>query len=153
MQNPIEFFEKGFTLEDPEILLSWNTPLDEIAKISEGIWNGDRYVWPKCKFLNELEYPLMSEVGIGQQDPFIEITAMIGLTPDGLWDDALSLKGYDEMLVHLTALFGDPSENVVLEPDGEKYASWTFGKVEVRLSVFEQFAFRCHLSVRVEDEV
>lgn len=142
-------FETGFRLEKPDMMMEWNAPLDQLAAKSGGLWRGDRYAWSAVTYLGGLSYPLLSEPGISQSEPFTSISAYVGLNPDGLWDDALSLAAYDKMVIHLTGLFGKPFEVMGMGVQGEKSHVWQVGRAEVRLSIIDQFAFRCYLRVGI----
>ncbi len=137
----------GFPLEKPDIILEWGKPLDELAKKSGGIWNGDRYYWKSVVYLQGLEYPLCSENGILQNEAFVSISACIGLDQDGLWSDELSLSGFNRVSDHLTNLFGKPISLAVENELGEKSQSWNIGNVHFYLSIVEQHTLKCYLKV------
>jgi hypothetical protein len=149
--NIEEKLKRGFPLENPNIILEWNKPLDEITKISGGIWKGDRYVWPKVSFLNGLTYPITSGNGVVENDPFTRIVAYIGLNEDGLWDDSISLSGFEKVSEHLTNLFGKPDSKKEAGDQGEKSETWNIGNVHIDLNVINQFAMKCYLHISIKN--
>jgi hypothetical protein len=147
MNNP---FLKGFPLEKPDIILEWGKPLNELAKDTGGIWFGDRYSWNSVTYLQGLEYPLYSDNGIAKDESFKSITAYIGLNPEGLWEDKLSLSGFDKVSEHLIKIFGKPSEIETENELNEKSQSWGVGNIYLHLSVIEQHVFRCYLTTSLK---
>jgi len=150
-QEWIAAFETGFPLEKPAVLLPWGKPINEVAHMSGGIWHSDRFYWRSASYLHGLNYPLASPNGMPRSSPFREISAYIGLTPEGLWSDKASLHGFDSVSEHLTHLIGKPTELTLQNKLGEKDMSWRIGKVYFYLSVIEQFALKCHLTVGIEE--
>ncbi len=139
--------QKGFYLENSNTLLEWDRPFDEFATESGAVWTGDQYIWHKSVYLQGLEYPLCSENGITENEPFTTISAYIGLDSEGLWDDQLSLKGFDTVFAHLVKLFGNPTETSDKNEMSEKSCSWSVGDIYLHLNVIEQHALKCYLTV------
>jgi len=139
-------FEKGFPLETPLVLLPWNKPLKEIARLSGGVWQKDRHFWMAVVYLQGLNYPLAVEAG-SEDRAFREICAYIGLTPKG-WSDAAVFEGYDRVAHHLTHLFGEPIERQPETELGEKSMSWQVGRVHFYLNIIDQFSLKCYLTIQ-----
>jgi hypothetical protein len=51
-------FEEGFPLEKPGVLLPWGKPLEEIARMSGGVWHKSSLYWHSVTYLEGLEFPL-----------------------------------------------------------------------------------------------
>jgi len=149
-----EKLQNGFPLENPDVLLEWNAPLDELAKKSGGVWRGDRYYWPRTlTYLGGLNFPLSSVNGIAQNAPFIGIWADIGRRDeDLLWDDALSVDGFEIVSKHLIELFGQPSNTEVVNDIGEKSHTWNVGNVSIYLGIIERFGLECSLKIGIEQK-
>lgn len=144
-------FEKGFPLDTPNVILPWDKPLDEIARMSGGTWHNDRYVWRDAKYFDGLGYLLCSDNGVGEQSPFRSISAYIGLNPEGLWSDQIVLDEYKKVARHLIRVLGEPNEKEV-NPEVAETGSltWVFQKVKVYLDVIEQFSYKCYLTIGLE---
>ncbi len=142
--------QKGFYLENSNTLLEWNTPLEQLAQKTGGFLNSDRFYWTQSTFLSGLQYLLSSENGVPMDAPFKTILAYVGLNSEGLWEDHLSLEGFDTISAHLIKLFGEPYEVVPRNDNGEKSQSWKVGKVTIRLSIIEHFALKCFLIISIE---
>ena len=146
--NCAQYFKEGFPLEAPSILMPWGTTIEKFADSTQALWHSDRYYWRNVTYLGGLEYPLMSDFGIEKNETFQKITALIGLTEDGLWSDNMALDGYKKVSTHLIGLLGEPSEKSTSKEIEDQYMSWTCGRVTVFLTLFEQFSYRCHLSIK-----
>ncbi|HET9281850.1 MAG TPA: hypothetical protein VFR24_07795 [Candidatus Angelobacter sp.] len=140
--------EKGFPLDTPNIILPWDKPLDEVARMSGGIWHKDRYVWEDAKYFDGLSYLLCSENGVGKQNPFKRISAYIGLYPEGVWSDQIALAEYKKVVQHLIRILGEPNERRASPevPDAEELI-WIFQKVKIYLAVIEQHVYKCYLTI------
>jgi hypothetical protein len=151
MMNLLDF-DKGFPLDPPNVILRWDKPLDEVARMSGGIWHNGRYVWRDAKYFDGLGYLLCSENGVGKQSPFKSIFAYIGLTPEGLWSDQIVLDEYKKVVQHLSGVLGEPNErkaNPDEVPDTETL-TWIFQKVKVDLDVIEQHSYICFITIRLK---
>ena len=130
IEDTDKYFEAGFPLEVPPIVLPWGKPLTEIAQATNPRWSGDRYFWARSTFLFGLEYALMSEVGISPEAPFTQITALIGLDLNsGLWSDQLSVHGFKEVGDHLINLLGNPTgQSSSSSGDGDYLSQQAYNK-------------------------
>jgi hypothetical protein len=145
-------FNKGFPLDTPNVILPWDKPLDEVARMSGGIWHNDRYVWRGARYLDGLGYLLCSDNGVGKQSPFRSISAYIGLSPEGLWSDSNVLDEFKKVVQHLIRIFGEPNERKVNpeEVSDTETSAWTLEKVKVCLYVIEQFSYKCYLTISLK---
>lgn len=153
INNIEDYFNQGFVFEDPSLILRWKAPLNDLASVSGGLWNSDRYYWPTSKFLGGLEFPMMSEAGIIKEEPFKEITALVGIDPKtGLWSDVLSLRGFEYVSQHLFSLIGTPSNRCSSESTNEPYVSWESQSIHIYLGIIEMHCYRCNLTIAYHGE-
>ncbi len=144
-------FKTGFPLEEPNIVLKWNEPLNEIAQKSGGVWFKDRFIWKKKKYLNGLNYLLYSENGITKNTPFKSITACIGINSNGLWDEDLSVIEFKKTEKHLIKLFGKPKIIEKINVNGERSITWDFNNINIYLSLIEQHILKGYLTISLKN--
>jgi hypothetical protein len=150
-QDLASFFEKGFPLEKPDIILPWGLSLTKVVEMSGGVWSNDRYLWKNVTYLGGLDFILSSGNLINGFSSFKTIVAYVGLTAQGFSDKA-ALDGYKKTSEHLIRIFGEPDErsNNSEVPETETLV-WHFEKIEMRLDVIEQHVYKCFLTISYRD--
>ena len=141
---------KGILLEDNQELLTWGDSLNDIKRRLTGrkLDKGDRiiYDWGEHEILNGLSVRLSTTrwktLSYLFTNKFNEINSWtIG--------DNEAQTEYSRISKHLTKNLGEPTEKDESSMS-EKYMSWKFDSIFIKLYFFEQHCFKVVLTIKKE---
>ena len=141
---------KGILFEDNQEFLSWEEPLNDIKSrlASNKLDKGDRiiYDWGEHEILNGLKVRLSTTHWKTLENHFTNKFKEINSWTIG---DSEAQTEYSRISEHLKKNLGEPSEKDESNRE-EKFLTWNFDHVFVRLYFFEQHCFKLVLTIKKE---